>query len=85
MAYYKRKREEIIAERYDGTDESIYALNLLLENIGGSAVKVENTSSILISGKFGRFMLLVDEVLTIDESRGASKMTSEDLDKNWEL
>jgi len=85
MAYYKRKREEIIAERYDGTDESISALNLLLENIGGSATKVENTSSILISGKFGRFMLLVDEVLTIDDSRGASKMTSEDLDKNWEL
>ena len=85
MAYYKRKRDEIIAETYDGTDESVYAFNLLLTNIGASAVKVEGTTNVLISGTFGKFMILVNEVLTIDESRGASKMSSEELNKYWEL
>ena len=84
MAYYKRKREEIIAELYDGSDTSVDAINVVLSNIGATAQKVENSTNVLISGSFGKFMLLVGEYIVIDEHRGASKMSADELNKNWE-
>lgn len=85
MPYYKRKREEIVAQKYDGTNDSFIAINTLMQNIGGSATKVDGTTNLLISGSFGKFMLIVSENLVIDEARGASKMSDEELNNNWEV
>lgn len=85
MPYYYRKRQQIVSEKYDGTPESLTSINTLMGNIGGSAVAVDGSTSLLISGSFGKFMLLVGENIVLDDSRGAYKMSDDELNLNWEV
>ena len=85
MPYYVKKPEEIIAELYSGSEESITAIQTLLKNINATATKKENSNSLLIKGAFGQFILNKNEYIVLQNDYSASKMSYDDLNRFWTL